>query len=182
MSQKIQTTVHDLSSANQCCPHCGRAYTHVDYYTGRKISSSSTQVTSSLVRTQSIYQNVQYHRGGICRYCDAENQRRTLKKMILIGAAGLVLCIIGVLIIIGIIAVDRMKYGGVEILLITIGGTAFLVGMIAAMVMAMMNPNSAINYISLYTMFVDRLGKEGKKRSDVEYLTEQQGKEMRPVR
>ena len=86
------------------------------------------------------------------------------------------------MIITGIVALDRMKYGGVEILLITIGGTAFLVGMIATMVMAMMNPNSAINYISLYTMFVDRLGKEGKKRSDVEYLTEQQGKEMRPVR
>ena len=75
-----------------------------------------------------------------------------------------------------------MKYGGLEILLITIGGMAFIVGLIATLIMAMMNPDSNINYISLSTMYMDRLGMEGKKRSDLEYLTERQGKEMRPVR
>ncbi len=182
MAERFKTTVHDLSAADQRCPRCGKPYTPVEYYTGRRVSESSARVGYSQVRTTTTYRDVQRHTGGICRWCDAQKQRRTLMKMIYAGAAGTAMLIVGILMLTNVIALDPMKYGGLGILLVSIGGLAWLVGVIAVAVLAMMNPAGKINYISLYTMFTDRLGKEGGKRSGLTYLTADEGRRLEPVR
>lgn len=182
MSEQYRSTVHDLTAGNQYCPRCGRPYTPVEYYTGKRISESSTRLSANYIETQTTYRDVQKHTGGICRYCDAEKQKRLLKKLILVGTAGTVFFVIGLLILTNVIALDPMKFGGLGILLVTFGGVAMLLGFIAILIRAMMNPGSNINYISLYTMFTDRLGKEGGKRSGLEYLSAIDGQKLRPTR
>lgn len=184
MKEQIRTTVQDLNATNMCCPRCGREYTPVEYYTGYKLSeeTKSDRISpgSNYIRTKTTttYRDVQRHTGGICRYCDAENLKRTLKKLILIGVAGIILFVVGLLTVVGVITLSQ----GLGYFLILAGMMAFIVGLIAFMIRVKMNPDSNINYLSLYTMYMDRLGKEGGKNSELEYLSAKEGKDLRPMR
>ena len=169
-SNQIRTTVHDITPKNQYCIHCGRPYSQVVFYTGKRVSATSTRVNYNTVQTMTTYRNVQRHVGGICRYCDAEKQKQGMKKLIIVGVIGTILFVLGFLIMGGVIALDPMKYGGLGVLLVCIGGLALICGVVAIMIVLMINPAANINYISLYTMFMDRLGKEGGKISGFDYL------------
>lgn len=168
MAEQFRTTVHDLTEPDMCCPRCGNTYTPVEYYTGKKVSATSERVYNT-VFTETSYQNVHKHTGGICRYCDAEKQKRMLRKLILIGTAGIVLIVVGTMILTG--GIPLLKPNGLGILLVIIGFMAFIIGVSAIAIRAKMDPASDLNDISLCTMFFDRLENEGGKINGLEYLS-----------
>ena len=171
MKEQIRTTVQDLNATNMCCPRCGREYTPVEYYTGYKLSeeTKSKRISSDKVwsETTTTYRDVQKHTGGICRYCDAENLKRTLKKLILVGVAGIISFIVGLLIVFGVIALSqRLGY-----FLFWVGMMAFTVGLFAILIWVKTNPSEKMREEFLFDMYMNRLSKEGGKNSELEYLS-----------
>ncbi len=182
MKEQIRTTVQDLNATNMCCPRCGREYTPVEYYTGYKFSeeTKSERISSDKVwsETTTAYLNVQRHIGGICRYCHAENLKHTLKKLILIGVAGIISFVVSLRILFG--AIDLSQ--GLGWFLFWVGMMAFTVGLFATIFRVKLNPSEKLSDIRLFDIYMIRLRKEGGKNSELEYLSAKEGKGLRPMR
>ncbi|MDO4543560.1 MAG: hypothetical protein Q4C01_03315 [Clostridia bacterium] len=178
MSEKIKTTTANLSAIGQRCPRCGNEYTAVEYYTGEVVSSSNTRLNYNTVQTQTLYKNVTGHVGGLCRFCDKERQKKTAKVWAVVTAVGLVMCVIGMLMKLGAIEYDTFKYGGLEVLLITFGGLALLIGVLVVISTAVVNPTSKLNYVTLYARFISRLKSDKNMQPGLAYLSADAAKKL----
>ncbi len=179
MSKQMKTAIPNLGMIDQHCPICGNLYTPVEYYTGTVVSSNSARVDYSTVQTQTTYRNVTQHTGGFCRCCDKERQRGAAKLWAVLGAIGLLMCLIGVLMLCGVIQYDTFKYGGLEIMLIAVGGLAFLSGVLVIICTALIDPKANINYATLYQHFIKRLQKEHGMQDGLAYFSAETARGLR---
>ena len=171
MIKNLKTTVHDLPGNGYVCPNCGKPYTPVEYYTGVAVSSTSSRVDYNTVQTVTSYTNVNRHMGGICRFCDVSNQKSMIPLMIGVSILGMIILTIGMFLARGIIPMDRMRFGGLEVILTIIGGGALIVGVIYIIIAATASATRFIKPNELYTRFIGKLLTEKQMRTGVVYLS-----------
>ena len=179
MSKRITVTQANLKSQIEYCPNCRRLFTRVEYYTGHVVSQSRYSVNANTTCTQTVYRSVTSHIGGLCRWCEKENMKRTAKVWAIIGAIGLLICVAGALFPVIFPPESRQNLMNVSMPLGMIGGLAFIIGGCVLLAYAADRPSKDMNDINAYNMFINNLRKDGQSSPSLAYLSKDEAKRLK---
>lgn len=182
MAEKIITTKAVLDSPDERCPRCKNKYTAVEYYTA-DYDGRAQERTGNTIRTYTLYKNITPHTGGLCRHCNRDKVKRVLPVLFGISFVGVAALFVDILIIVGAIPIDRIKFGGLEIILGLAGLFVFLVfSLTAVRLWKHSAPQAPINDIALCNTFIDRLREDGNCDPNYEYLSPETVKQLYSVK
>lgn len=179
MSKRLITTRPDLRSRVEWCANCHQFYTPLEYYRGSIVSQRGYKADANTTCRETVYRNVAMHIGGLCRWCVKENRKRAARIFSIVGAAGLLACVGGILLGVLLPAETKQSLLPLWLSLCLAGGLSVLIGGIYVLRTACMKPGSDTNYSKAYDMFLRESLRNKQIPNGIGYLSKYQAKRLK---